>query len=105
MGKPESKGQVAALEAKLEASYAAIKRLEADAKKAQRRLAAKAEEVAIAKKARQEALKLLGEAAEAHPDIKDKVANLLFEDAARDAAAALAATLAERQLDLPQMEA
>lgn len=105
MGKPESKGQVSALEAKLEAAYATIKRMEADAKKAQRRLAAKAEEVAIAKKARQEALSLLSESAAKYPDIKERVAALLFEDAARDAAAAIAATLAERQTTLPGVEA
>lgn len=95
MGKPQSKGQVETLTSKLDAAYVAVKRLEADNAKLQRRLHAKSQEVAGARQARREALTLLREAASHDPAISEKAIALLAADQiaeqqARDEAAFLA---------------
>jgi phosphoenolpyruvate-protein kinase (PTS system EI component) len=81
----EQKGQVAALTAKLESAYTSIKRLEADLSKAQKRLHTKSQEVAAARRARQEALTLLGMALAEDSSLREKVTTLLAEDAEREA--------------------
>ena len=81
MSKPQNKGQVEMLTGKLEAAQVGIKRLESDVAKLQRRLAAKAQEVADAKQARKEALILLREAASHDPELAQKAIALLAADA------------------------
>jgi uncharacterized protein (DUF736 family) len=100
MGKAESKGQVATLTAKLETAYTAIKRLEADLKAAQRRLHTKSLEVVAARKARQEALTLLGMALAEDSSLREKVTALLAEDAEREADIGREAALVAAQMTL-----
>jgi len=101
----EQKGQVAALTAKLESAYTTIKRLEADVAKAQKRLHSKSLEVAAARKARQEALTLLGAALAEDSSLREKVAQLLADDAQRDADIGREAAFVAAQMTLPSEQA
>lgn len=85
MSKVEAKGQVAVLTAKLESAYSTLKRLESDLSKAQKRLHAKSQEVTTARTARQEALTLLGVALAEDSSLREKVTQLLADDAQREA--------------------
>lgn len=97
----ETKGQVSTLTAKLETAYSTIRRLEADLKAAQRRLHTKSLEVGTARKARQEALALLGQALAEDSALREKVAALLAEDAIREAADGREAAFVAAQMLIP----
>lgn len=105
MGKPQNKGQVETLTGKLEAAYVAIKRLEADVGKLQRRLHAKAQEASAARQARKEALTLLREAASHDPTISEKAIALLAADQIADQQAQAEATFLASQTNIPGTEA
>lgn len=104
MGKPQSKGQVAELQGKLEAAYVVVKRLEAEQQKLQRRLHAKAKEVADARQSRKEALTLLREAA-TDPVVRDRAIALLAVDAMNEKQLAEMAAAAAAQTSIPGTEA
>jgi len=105
VGKPQSKGQIEVLTGKLEAAYVAIKRLEADRDKLQRRLQAKSQEVAEARQARREALTLLREAASHDAAISEKAIALLAADQMNEAQVAALAAQAATQTSIPGTEA
>lgn len=101
----KQKGQVETLTGKLDAAYAAIKRLEGDVKSAQRRLHAKSLEVAAARQARKEALTLLREAASKHPEIGEQAIALLAADVIADKQKAEEAEFLASQTSIPGTEA
>jgi hypothetical protein len=101
MGKAESKGQVAALTSKLDAAYATIKRMEADLHKAQRRLREKSLEVGEATRARKEALTLLQQALAEDSSLREKVAQLLADDAQREVEIGREAAFVAAQMTIP----
>ena len=105
MGKPQSKGQVETLTSKLDAAYTAIKRLESDVSKLQRRLHAKAQEVTEARQARREALTLLREAASHDKAISEKAVALLAADALSEQEQAALLAQAAAQTSIPGTEA
>lgn len=104
MGKPQSKGQVETLTNKLDAAYVAIKRLEADNAKMQRRLHAKALEVTAARQARKEALTLLNMAA-TDPAVRERAIALLAADAMSEQQVAAMAAAEASQVSIPGTEA
>lgn len=104
MSKPQSKGQVAELQGKLEIAYVAIKRLEAEQQKLQRRLHVKAKEVTDARQSRKEALTLLREAAN-DPVVRDRAIALLAADAMTEQQIAEMSAAAAAQTSIPGTEA
>jgi len=104
VGKPQSKGQVETLTSKLDAAYVAVKRLEAENAKLQRRLHTKALEVTSARQARKEALTLLNLAAN-DPAVRERAIALLAADAATEAQLAAMTAAAAAQTCIPGTEA
>lgn len=103
MGKNPTK-EVMDMQAKLDATHVALKRLEAENGKLQRRLHAKALEVSEARQARREALTLLREAASHDAAISEKAIALLAADAMSEAQVAALAAQAASQTVIPGTE-